>query len=309
MCWRTRARPEPQGVQPLVAAARQHGGGAVGESDAAETAEKGLALKIEGAGRGRRRRRRDHAAQADPVTRVQGGLPPAQAQAHLFRRAVRVQSADARALQGDPDAPGEGLDADDASGDAGRAEAFLQHRRRHRGRPPLDDGEAAADHAQPEGHDQQHRPPPPGHTEDRGRGHARRTQPQRRLHRQGEVQRDAKAQADRQPQRPTLPFPGQRRFQAPHRGRKGGLRGHARPRRYSGRRWCHGGAKPVREGVRAPRLLRPAAYFQKRAGDEGRFVGQQPDDRRAHVVGQAGTAEGDRRSDPVDARLAAEGLV
>lgn len=105
---------------------------------------------------------------------------------------------------------GESLHGNDPPGDAGRAQAFRKHGLGDGRRPPLGDGEAGGGGADPQQRHQHHRAPPAKAGARRHRQGYRRSQPQRRLRRQGEIDSDAGAESDRQPKHPTLPLDSQR---------------------------------------------------------------------------------------------------
>jgi hypothetical protein len=202
----------PQRLAPavLVRRPRQAVRGAVAVADAADPGEVEVALEVAPARQYRRRHRIEPAFEADPVA----GFEPV-----ARRRDVQSQSAWGRrgakagqriGSEDDAPAPLRPVDVDDPPGHLERPE------------PAPDDGghalggglgnqhEPGGEYGQQQRRLEPRRPPPQQESErnaEHDRGHPR---PQRRFETQGEIERDAAAERDRQPQPSPLSFGSER---------------------------------------------------------------------------------------------------
>ena len=175
-------------------------------ADGAELLVPGDALEIEGAGCRRSRGRRDVGQHQDPVADMQGRRPLCQRHAQLERRHLdgrHTAALEPHGLEHDTHALGQALDVGDAAFDID-VEQWPAERRRGEARgTPGDQAEAHGGGDQADRHGAAEAAGRREEHQGEGSSGQRRTEPQRGLARQLEVDGDAQAQRHRQPQHPT----------------------------------------------------------------------------------------------------------
>ena len=178
-----------------------------GIADGAQPLEVGLAGEIEGAGRRRPRRREQYRAQADPRARHrQGWIARGQPNARPLRHLGRLEPRQHKLVQQHAPAAVARLGRQHLAGHGERTEFLLQHRGGHQGRAHLGRRKARRHRAQVEPQQPEPGPPTAQNPARKRHGQQRPAQPAGRLDPQQEIDRNAQAEADWQPEHPTLPL-------------------------------------------------------------------------------------------------------
>ena len=178
-----------------------------------------MPLEIESAGRAWARRRRQDGARRDPIAgNERFGRQALDAHAHVFRRLLRRDPADAKALERDSRALArrKRFHQDDPAFERHGSDFFRQHRRGDDGGAELRGREPERGREQGDGGQAGHprrRPARAAEGHDQGRqDHRARAQPPIGLGGEREIGPDAEAQKNRKPQAQAILFLGQAGF-------------------------------------------------------------------------------------------------
>jgi hypothetical protein len=177
-------------------------------ADRADLSEERLALQVVRAGQGLPRHRVEHRLEGYPVARAQQVARRRDVHPHPARLRRGVDAG--QGVGGDDRAPAsvKRVDVDDPPGDGDRAEPMIEHRRRALAAGCGNQREASGGEGQAPDTGAPGAAPAQQDRDGRGRQHRRDAEPERRLGPQREIECDAGAEEDREPEDTALGFGG-----------------------------------------------------------------------------------------------------